>query len=271
MDALQQEEPVAELHFENISKSYNEHLVVTDVNLTVRSGSFTVFIGPSGCGKTTLLEIAAGLVPATRGQVLLGGRRVTQPGSETAIVFQHHNLFEWMTVLDNVAFGLRAQGVKRSERRLRAGKLLADVGLIEHSHKLPRELSGGMRQRVAIARALVLNPRVLLMDEPFSSLDYQTHQVMQRYLLAMWRHAQATVVMVTHDLDEALTLADQVVLFSKSPGRILETINIPIERPRSPEDNQLQKVRTYLRRHLEKEVALGEFTAAELSAISYEG
>jgi NitT/TauT family transport system ATP-binding protein len=262
---------MAELCFEQVSKVYAGHPAVVDVDLTVPSGSFTALIGPSGCGKTTLLEIAAALIPATTGRVLLGGRPITRPGPETAIVFQHHNLFEWMTVQDNVAFGLRTQGIARHERRLRAGKLLADVGLIDHAHKLPRELSGGMRQRVAIARALVLNPQVLLMDEPFSSLDYQTRRVMQRYLLAMWHHAQATVVMVTHDLDEAIALADQIVLFSGSPGRIAETIHIPLERPRQPEDSRLQEIRTHLRHHLEKEVALGEFTAAELAALRREG
>jgi NitT/TauT family transport system ATP-binding protein len=262
---------MAELCFEQVSKVYAGHPAVVDVNLTVPSGSFTALIGPSGCGKTTLLEIAAALIPATTGRVLLGGKPITQPGPETAIVFQHHNLFEWMTVQDNVAFGLRTQGISRHERRLRAGKLLADVGLIDHAHKLPHELSGGMRQRVAIARALVLNPQVLLMDEPFSSLDYQTRRVMQRYLLAMWHHAQATVVMVTHDLDEAIALADQIVLFSGSPGCIVETIRIPLERPRQPEDSRLQEIRTHLRHHLEKEVALGEFTAAELAALRREG
>ncbi len=262
---------MAELRFDSISKVYNGHFAVADINLTVPSGSFTALIGPSGCGKTTLLEMAAALVLPSEGQVLLGGKPVTQPGPETAIVFQHHNLFEWMTVHDNVAFGLRTQGIKRAERRLRAGKLLADVGLIEHAHKLPRELSGGMRQRVAIARALVLNPQVLLLDEPFSSLDYQTRRVMQRYLLALWHHAQATIVMVTHDLDEALMLADQVVLFSGSPGRIVDVIALPLDRPRDPEDSQLQPVRSHLRHHLEREVALGEFTAAELAALQREG
>jgi NitT/TauT family transport system ATP-binding protein len=262
---------VAELQFEGITKIYGDRSAVTDITLTVSAGSFTALIGPSGCGKTTLLEIAAGLVPPTTGQVLLGERRLTRPGPETAIVFQHHNLFEWMTVRDNVAFGLRAQGVKQSERRLRAGKLLADVGLIEYANKLPRELSGGMRQRVAIARALVLNPQVLLLDEPFSSLDYQTRRVMQRYLLAMWHHAQATIVLVTHDLDEAIMLADQVVLMSGSPGRIIEVIPISIDRPRNPEEPQLQEIRSHLRHHLEREVALCEFTAAELAALDREG
>lgn len=261
---------MAELRFEGITKIYGDHTAISDVNLTVPAGSFTTLIGPSGCGKTTLLEIAAGLVTASSGQVWLSGKRLTRPGPETAIVFQHHNLFEWMTVRDNVAFGLRAQGIKRTERRLRAGKLLADVGLIEHANKLPRELSGGMRQRVAIARALVLNPQVLLLDEPFSSLDYQTRRVMQRYLLAMWHHAQATIAMVTHDLDEALMLADQVVLMSGSPGRIVEVIPIAIDRPRDPEDAQLQQIRSHLRHYLEREVILGEFTAAEIAALDRE-
>jgi NitT/TauT family transport system ATP-binding protein len=261
---------VAELQFEGITKIYGDRSAITDINLTVPAGSFTALIGPSGCGKTTLLEMTAGLVPPTAGQVLLGGRRLTRPEPETAIVFQHHNLFEWMTVRDNVAFGLRAQGVRQSERRLRANKLLTDVGLIEYAGKLPRELSGGMRQRVAIARTLVLNPQVLLLDEPFSSLDYQTRRVMQRYLLAMWHHAQATVVLVTHDLDEAIMLADQVVLMSGSPGRIIEVIPISINHHRDPEDSHLQKIRSHLRYHLEREVALGEFTAAELATLDRE-
>lgn len=262
---------MAELRFENVAKNYGDRLAVADVTLTIPTGSFTTLIGPSGCGKTTLLEIAAGLVPATTGKVHLGGRQLTRPGAETAIVFQHHNLFEWMTVRDNVAFGLRVQGVNRAERRLRASKLLADVGLIEHANKLPRQLSGGMRQRVAIARALVLNPQVLLLDEPFSSLDYQTRQVMQRYLLAMWHRAQVTIAMVTHDLDEAIMLADQVVLMSGSPGRIIEVIPIRSDRPRNPEDPHLQDLRSRLRHHLEREVALGEFTGAELAALDREG
>lgn len=262
---------MAELRFEQVSKVYTGRSVVVDVSLTVPSGSFTALIGPSGCGKTTILEIAAGLILPTAGQVVLGNQLVTQPGPDTAIVFQHHNLFEWMTVQDNVAFGLRAQGLPKHERRLRAGQVLADVGLIEHAHKLPRELSGGMRQRVAIARALVLTPQVLLMDEPFSSLDYQTRRVMQRYLLALWHHTQVTVVMVTHDLDEALTLADQIALFSGTPGRIIETIQLPLDHPRDPEDSRLSDLRSYLRHHLEREVALGEFTAAELEAIDREG
>jgi NitT/TauT family transport system ATP-binding protein len=262
---------VAKLEFQGVSKAYGRDMAIANVDLVVPSGTFTVLIGPSGCGKTTLLEIAASLVPLSEGQVFLEDLPLTQAGLQTAIVFQQHNLFEWMTVRDNVAFGLRAQGVRKSERRLRASKLLADFGLIEHAHKLPRELSGGMRQRVAIARALVLNPQVLLLDEPFSSLDYQTRRVMQHYLLALWHHSQTTILMVTHDLDEALILADRIVLFSGSPGRVIEVVDIPVHHPRSQDHPRLREIRHHLQQHLEREAALGEFTAAELAAISREG
>lgn len=262
---------MADVCFQGISKFYGGAPAVLDVNLTIPSGSFTAMIGPSGCGKSTVLEIAAGLIQPTTGHVTLAGKRVTEPGPKTAIVFQHHNLFEWMTIRDNVAFGLRAQGVASGKRRVQASKLLADVGLIEHANKLPRQLSGGMKQRVAIARALVLNPQVLLLDEPFSALDYQTRSVMQRYLLAMWHHVRTTVILVTHNLDEAMMLADQVVLFSGSPGRILEVIQISGNRPRDPNDYQLRDIHTHLRHHLEREVATHEFTTAELTAIEGEG
>ncbi|MGJ3253961.1 MAG: ABC transporter ATP-binding protein [Elainellaceae cyanobacterium] len=262
---------MADVCFQGISKRYGGAPAVLDIDLTIPSGTFTAMIGPSGCGKSTVLEIAAGLIQPTTGHVTLAGKHVTKPGPETAIVFQHHNLFEWMTIRDNVAFGLHAQGVSSGKRRVQASKLLADVGLIEHANKLPRQLSGGMKQRVAIARALVLNPQVLLLDEPFSALDYQTRSVMQRYLLAMWHHVRATVIMVTHDLDEAIMLADQVVLFSGSPGRILDVIEMPGDRPRDPDDYRLRDIRTHLRHHLEREVATHEFTTAELAAIEREG
>jgi NitT/TauT family transport system ATP-binding protein len=261
---------MAELYFENVSKFYGNLPAVMNVNLQVPHGSFTVLIGPSGCGKSTLLEIAAGLVEPSQGNVLLAGKPISQPGSETAIVFQHHNLFEWMTVQDNVAFGLHARGVPARQRRQQSSKLLTEVGLANHAQKLPRELSGGMKQRVAIARALAVSPQVLLMDEPFSALDYQTRTVMQRYLLAMWHHTKTTVVMVTHDLDEAIMLADQVVLFSSSPGQILEQISITTPRPRNPDNSHLRDIRSHLRSYLEKEVASHEFTSEELAAIERE-
>ncbi|MEM1256686.1 MAG: ABC transporter ATP-binding protein [Cyanobacteria bacterium P01_D01_bin.71] len=262
---------MAQLKFESISKYYGESPAILDVDLSIPSGSFTVLIGPSGCGKSTLLEIAAGLSKPSRGLVSLAGQPVVQPGDETAIVFQNHNLFEWLTVLDNVAFGLHAAGVPLKQRRSKGLQLLKEVGLADYARKLPKELSGGMKQRVAIARALAVNPQVLLMDEPFSSLDYQTRTVMQRYLLALWHHTATTIVMVTHDLEEAIMLADQVVLFSSSPGRILEVIPLASERPRNPETPELRKIRNELRRFLEYEVASHEFTQDELAAIKKEG
>jgi NitT/TauT family transport system ATP-binding protein len=262
---------VAELKFEGISKCYGESPAILDVDLSIPSGSFTALIGPSGCGKSTLLEIAAGLSQPTRGRVTLAGYPVEEPGDETAIVFQNHNLFEWLTVLDNVSFGLHAMGVPPKQRRLKGRQLLQEVGLADYANKLPKELSGGMKQRVAIARALALNPQVLLMDEPFSALDYQTRTVMQRYLLALWHHTRATIVMVTHDLEEAIMLADQVVLFSSSPGRIVEVIQLESDRPRDPDSADLREVRNELRRFLEYEVASHEFTQDELEAIAKEG
>jgi NitT/TauT family transport system ATP-binding protein len=252
---------MAELRFEGVSRVFGEHVAVSQVDLVVPSGSLTVLIGPSGCGKTTLLHIAAGLEQATQGQVFLAGHPVLGPGPETAIIFQQHNLFDWLTIRENVAVGLQAQGVRKKERLAQADRLLADFGLSAFAHCVPRQLSGGMCQRVALARALVLNPQVLLMDEPFAALDYQTRHVMQRYLLALWQRTRATIVMVTHDIDEALTLADQIVLFSSSPGRIIEVIPVTTPYPRSLEQVQIRHLRQHLCTHLEREV--GDLSAEE--------
>ena len=172
---------------------------------------------------------------------------------------------------DNVAFGLRNRGLSKREARRRANEQLEHVGLAAFVDRVPGELSGGMRQRVALARALVLAPRLLLMDEPFGSLDHQTRRIMQRYLLARWRQSQATIVLVTHDLDEAMRLADRIVLFSASPGRPVEVVDVPAAHPRNLEDGQLRHVRDRLLAHLEEEVALSEFAGAELAALAEAG
>ena len=169
-----------------------------------------------------------------------------------------------------MAFGLQNLRVGRREARGRALAQLGTVGLAAVADRVPAELSGGMRQRVALARALVLEPKVLLLDEPFASLDHQTRRVMQRYLLSTWRRSQATILMVTHDLEEALVLADRVALMSGSPGRIVDVVDLTLERPRAVEDGRLRGLRQRLERHLESEVALGEFTEAELSALGDE-
>jgi NitT/TauT family transport system ATP-binding protein len=256
-----------ELRFEGVARNYNGQAALEGIELTVPSGTFTVLIGPSGCGKTTLLELAAGLQPPTRGATLVDGEPVSGPRSDAVMIFQHHNLFDWYTVRDNVAFGLRNRGVPRGEARRQAVTHLGSVGLAEVAGKVPGELSGGMRQRVALARALAVRPRLLLMDEPLANLDHQTRGVMQRYLLSAWRRSQATVLFVTHDLEEALLLADRVALMSGSPGRIADVVDIDLARPRERDDPRLHGVKQRLQRHLEEEVALSEFTGAELAVL----
>lgn len=258
---------MSELTFSGVRKVFDGYIALAGVDLTVESGSLTAIIGPSGCGKTTLIELAAGLQVPTAGEVALDGVRVREPSPDTAVIFQHHNLFGWLTVRDNVAFGLRNFRLGRREARARAVQQLREVGLAGFADKVPAELSGGMRQRVALARALVLEPKVLLMDEPFASLDYQTRKVMQRYLLSTWRHPRATIALVTHDLDEALVLADRVVLMSGAPARIVEIVDLDLERPRRADDPRLSDLRQHLQRHLEAEVALSEFGDAELAAL----
>jgi NitT/TauT family transport system ATP-binding protein len=227
---------------------------VVDVNLEVREGEFLALIGPSGCGKTTLLEIAAGLEEPTSGRVTVDGRAIDGPGPERTLLFQDHHLFPWLKVRDNVAQGLLFAGMSRRERRTRAESMLAAVGLSGVAEKLPHQLSGGMRQRVALARALAVEPEVLLLDEPFASLDFQTRLLMQRYLLSVWQRFGTTIVFVTHQVDEALLLADRVVLVSAGPGRILEELAVDVERPRDVNDPEFLRLRRHLTGHLEREV-----------------
>jgi NitT/TauT family transport system ATP-binding protein len=241
------------------------------VDLNIQSGSLTALIGPTGCGKTTLLELLAGLQTPTEGAITIDGEDVTGPRPDSILIFQHHNLFDWLTVRDNVAFGLRNRGLPPSEAKHQAAEQLERVGLAAFADRVPAELSGGMRQRVALARALVLAPRLLLMDEPFGSLDHQTRRIMQRYLLSTWRQSKATVVLVTHDLDEALRLADRIVLFSAAPGRPVEVVDVPVAHPRNLDDRRLRQIRERLRAHLEVEVTLNEFAGAELAALAEAG
>lgn len=256
-----------EVRVSDVCRDFGRHRALDHVDLTVEPGSLTVLVGPTGCGKTTLLELIAGLQPPTRGTVTVDGEDVVGPRRDTVLIFQHHNLFDWLTVRDNVAFGLRHRGLSRSEARRRALEQLERVGLSNFVDRVPGELSGGMRQRVALARALVLSPRLLLMDEPFGSLDHQTRRIMQRYLLSTWRQSRATIVLVTHDLDEALRLADRIVLFSAGPGRPVEVVDVQAPRPRDLEDGRLRQIRDRLLSHLEVEVALTEFAGEELSAV----
>ena len=217
-----------------------------NINLEVFDKEFLCFIGPSGCGKTTLLRIVAGLDKPTSGEVLLEGKVIKSPDPERGMVFQEYSLFPWRTIIDNIAFGLEMKGVPKDERRKIALKYLKLVGLEAFGHSYPYELSGGMRQRVAIARALANDPKVLLMDEPFGSVDAQTRNLLQGELLRIWGETRKTVLFITHSIDEAVYLADRVVVLSARPGEIREIIRIDLERPRLRTSVEVNVVRERL-------------------------
>ena len=210
----------------------SEVVALDDISFKTHRREFLCIIGPSGCGKSTLVRILAGLETASGGQVLLDGHPVKGPGRERGMVFQGYTLFPWLSVRKNVMFGLRMNGVGRADAAKQANEWLALIGLEKFADAYPHQLSGGMKQRVAIVRALVNRPRILLMDEPFSALDAQTRARMQSYLLEIWKKVDVTVVFITHDLDEAVFLADRILVLSAHPGRLAELIEVPIERPR---------------------------------------
>jgi NitT/TauT family transport system ATP-binding protein len=208
-------------------------LVALDgVNLKVMDGEFVSIVGPSGCGKTTFLSVVDGLIPASAGRILVDGVQVNEPGPDRAVVFQDASLLPWRTVAGNVVYGLECQGVPAREARERAQAFIDMVGLGGFEQHYPYELSGGMQQRVNLARALVMDPKILLMDEPFASLDAQTREVMQEELLQIWRKAEKTVLFVTHQIDEAIFLSDRVVVFSGRPGKVKDIIAVGLDRPR---------------------------------------
>jgi ABC-type nitrate/sulfonate/bicarbonate transport system ATPase subunit len=225
-----------------------------EVSVEAPEGAFVAILGPSGCGKSTLLEIIAGLEPPTTGEVRMEGRTVTEPSPERCMVFQDLCLFPWLTVFDNVAFGLRRRGVARPELTERVGEVLLRVGLVRFANHFPHQLSGGMKQRVAIARALVQKPRVLLMDEPFAALDFQTRVLMQKFLLEIWESFGTTIMFVTHHIDEAILLADTVYVMSAGPGRIVERIDVALPRPRSYTTPEFNRYRVALTEQMEREV-----------------
>ena len=226
------------------------------ISFTVHKEELLCIVGPSGCGKTTLLKLIAGLLEPTSGEIAFYG---DPPDSQprTALVFQDHGLFPWMTVVDNVAFGLEMRGIPRKERHDRALVFIKKVGLADFAHSYPNELSIGMRQRVGIARAFLTDPQILLMDEPFGSLDAQTRRVLQEELLKLWKKDRKMVVYVTHDIEEAILLGDRVLVMTGRPGSILEEILVPLERPRNPSATMTPEA-TRIKKHvwevLEEEV-----------------
>lgn len=216
-------------------KRNNDVVAVNQTSTEIQPGEFVCILGPSGSGKSTLLNAVAGFIPPTSGQVRIDGETVTEPGPDRGMVFQQHSLFPWKTVLQNIAFGPRVsgRGTGTDERDARA--FLEMIGLSKYADSYPKELSGGMQQRVGIARALANYPSVLLMDEPFGALDSQTRAVMQENLVSIWREFGTTVLFVTHDVDEAVFLADRVLIMSAGPGEIIEEVKVPLPRPRGPE------------------------------------
>jgi NitT/TauT family transport system ATP-binding protein len=207
--------------------------VLEEISFSAESGELICILGRSGCGKSTLLKIVAGFLPPTSGKVLLKGKPVKTPGPDRCVIFQEDALFPWLTVQENIAFGLRGRGQEKRSRGEDVERFLDLVGLNEFKDYLPREISGGMKQRVALARVLILKPEVLLMDEPFASLDAQSREEMQNFLLSLWQELAHTILFVTHDVNEAILLAEKILLMSKNPGRIREEIPVGLPRPRS--------------------------------------
>lgn len=207
--------------------------VLRDINLTLEDGEFVTLVGASGSGKSTLLRIVDGLIPPSAGRVAVAGQPVAGPGPDRAFVFQQDSLLPWRSVLDNVAYGLRLAGTRRDEARARAQELVDLTGLKGFEQYFPHQISGGMRQRANVARALVMDPKILLLDEPFAALDAQTREIMQSELLRIWSERTKTVLFVTHQIDEAVFLSDRVAVLSARPGTIREIISIDLPRPRA--------------------------------------
>lgn len=233
-----------------MSKSGEEVMAIDHIDLTFKAHSLTCIVGPSGCGKSTILRIASGLEKATQGQVIYRHRPVTKPSAEIGLVFQEYSLFPWLSVLDNVAAGLRFAGVGKRTRLGQAREYLQMVNMSEFEEAYPHELSGGMRQRVAIARALANTPDVLLMDEPFGALDAHTRILLQEELLRLWEMTKKTIVLVTHSVDEAVYLADQIVIMSHRPGCVRKLLQVDMARPRSRAEKKFGEFTDYILRKL---------------------
>jgi NitT/TauT family transport system ATP-binding protein len=247
------------LELSALSKRYDveggEIVALTTITTSIDEGELVCLLGPSGCGKSTLLKIVAGLIPPTSGTITIAGRTVSGPGPDRAVVFQDYALFPWMTVADNVEFGLAARGMAPEQRHAVSSDLLRAVGLHDFAAKYPHHLSGGMKQRVSIARALAVDPVLLLMDEPFGALDAQTRFVMQQELLRIWRAYRKTVLFVTHSIDEALYLGDRVLVMTARPGAIKADLRVRQPRPRDISSAEFAALRRQTLELLSDEIA----------------
>lgn len=246
----------AKIVVDHASKLFLEGTVVAfrNVELNIRSNEVLCIVGPSGCGKTTLLRCIGGLLPPSSGQVLIDGQIVSSPRPGVAIVFQHFGLLPWKTVVDNVAFGLKIAGVSRPQLADRVERYIHLVGLAGFEQHYPYQLSGGMQQRVGLARALAIDPEILLMDEPFASVDAQTREVLQEELLRIQERERKTMVFITHSIDEALVLGDRVAVMSTRPGRVKEVLPVKFARPRDPAALRSEPRYAEMRNHIWEEL-----------------
>jgi NitT/TauT family transport system ATP-binding protein len=236
---------------EGVSKQFDQagspvH-ALAHVDLTVREGEFVSIAGPSGCGKSTLLYMLGGFLAPSAGRLLVDGTPITGPGVDRGVVFQEYALFPWLTVFDNIAYGLREKGLSAHDVRTTAERYIALIGLAGFEHRFPRELSGGMKQRVALARTFAYEPAILLLDEPFGALDAQTREIMQDELLRLWRSTGKTVLMVTHDVNEAVYLSNRVCVMSQRPGRVVQEFAIDLDRSSGREAVVLSEAYTAIR------------------------
>ena len=246
------------IEIKNICKSFegkNKNLsVLKDINLTINDGELICLLGPSGCGKTTLLRLIAGLEQPSSGEIIANGEVVKKPSGDRAVIFQQYSLFPWLTVLQNVTFGLEMTNKGTKEENIAAAeRYLESVGLIDFKDSYPHELSGGMKQRVAIIRSLLNHSPILLMDEPFSAVDMQTRHKLQEQLIGVWKRFKNTIVFVTHDVDEAVYLADKIVILDKNPGRIASIVEVDIERPRRRDSKEFIQIQDSIVKDLDME------------------
>jgi NitT/TauT family transport system ATP-binding protein len=244
------------LSLRNLAKTYFDpyagaHVAaIHDVSLDVEQGEFVSVVGPSGCGKTTILNMIAGFIPYSGGEILLDGKPVVGPGPERGVVFQSFALFPWKTVLDNVGFGPKMRGVPKAERDRIAREYLALAGLSHAANRYPNELSGGMQQRVGLARALALDPDVLLLDEPFGALDAITREQLQREIAVILAQSPKTVVFITHNMDEAIFFSDRILVMGTRPGRVIEEVRVDLPRPREADAVRASREFAAMREHL---------------------
>jgi len=257
---------VAEVGKTFSGKQNSAVVALEGVSLTVRSGEFISLIGPSGCGKSTLLHIIAGFTKFDRGEVKVNGNAVIGPGRDRGIVFQEYALFPWLTVLGNTMYGLRHTGLSNRDQRDRAEQHIRDIGLAGFENRYPKELSGGMRQRVAIARTLACNPDFLLLDEPFGALDSQTREVMQDQLLEVWKATGKTIIMVTHDVNEAVFCSQRLVIMHARPGRVKHEVTVELDHSLPREEvmvsDDFNRIRNEVWLSVREEVALSRKTAS---------